>query len=426
MHSPAMAMPSPAAPAGLNTGQAAAAGMQVAGPRVSLASSGSRSMLLAGMDGDLVSWDDFDSPTGAAADTLLSGSAVWAMSPLSVAADSEGAAEGVTLQHLIQQASNAKRSQQIASAMACQPLPACPASGRVPWSNAGPATPNSMGCSLGSSIHSVPQPAVQLPQAACSIGGFSNSSLAPASAAAGSRAGYSIGRTSFAGEVLMLQDNRYGCPDSQVPMGSSLPSTGLSSSPLYMQTQQLHSSNSSLQWDDPFAGASPNTDPLALISAQLAAVRAGADAAARMVPAHAQHVPIPTAGVSVNMLGGSVDSASTGLLSGGMDGLGISLSLQQQMQLAHSTLGFTGYSTSANGTAQGPGVLMAPCSLGQPLPPAGVPVSAQGGVDGPAAMGADSNASAMTVAQLKLQQLLAVEQIQQQLQNEVMRLLPLI
>jgi hypothetical protein len=390
-------------------------------------------MLLGGMDGDSMSWDDFETPTGPAADTLLSGSSsVWAMSPLSAAADSEGTAQGVTLQQLIQQASNGKHSEQLASAMACQPLPACPA-GSAAWSVAGPtATPNSLGCSLSSSFHSVPLPTVQLPQAVCSIGGFSNSSLAPAGAAdAGSWSGQSRGRTSFAGEVMMMQDSRGACADSWVPMGSSLPSTGFSST-LYMQTQQLHSSNSSLlQWDDPAACGSLDTDALALMSAGLAAVSAGADAAARMVPAHAQHAPVGINSVSVNSLDDSVDSTTAGLLAqaGGMD-TSLNLQQQQQLQLANYTLGFTGYSISANGTAQGACALAAPCSLGQQLPPAGVPVSAQDGVDVPVAMQAVSvrcqRTSAMAVAQLKLQQLLAVEQIQLQLQDEVMRLLPLI
>jgi hypothetical protein len=194
-----------------------------------------------------------------------------------------------------------------------------------------------------------------------------------------------------------------------------------------MHTQQLHSSNSSLlQWEDRVAGGSADTDTIALINAQLAAVRAGTDAAASVAPAHTQHTPLGVNSVPVNMLGCSVDSTSAGLLAGGMDGLGTSLNLQQQLQLANDTLGYTRYSISTDSTAQGASALSAPCSLGQQLPPAGAPVSAQGGVHRSAALAADSNAAAMAVAQLKLQQLLAVEQIQQQLQNEVMRLLPLI
>lgn len=148
------------------------------------------------------------------------------------------------------------------------------------------------------------------------------------------------------------------------------------------------------------------------------------------------------------VLGSSLDNDSTGLLSGGLrcawGSSGLGPQQQQQLQLANnSALSFAGISTNSTSTV--PVHCSVPLSThahslqgASLLPSAAVQLSlgcGMGGVSGmpvtgggaAAATAADSNAMAAAfAAQLKLQQLLAVEQIQQQLQEEVLRLLPLI
>jgi hypothetical protein len=167
---------------------------------------------------------------------------------------------------------------------------------------------------------------------------------------------------------------------------------------------------------------------------------------------------LPACGLGTSLdsivLGSSLDSYSTGLLSGchghaAQSSSGL-LAPQQQLQLANnssSALSFSSIrhnnSTSSMHTAHMScsvplsthghslqGVPMLPSAAVQLGPGcqmggvAGMPLS--NGAAAAAAGAADSNAMAAAVAQLKLQQLLAVEQIQQQLQEEVLRLLPLI
>lgn len=116
-----------------------------------------------------------------------------------------------------------------------------------------------------------------------------------------------------------------------------------------------------------------------------------------------------------------------------------SMAVQQQLQLASNALGLgAGGGIGSYGAAHGSNTTPSvPISI-----PMAAPVDKQqqhalstgaasvpqhtGCVTGHAASMPNDNAMAVAVAQLKLQQLMAVEQIQQQLQDEVMRLLPLI
>lgn len=291
---------------------------------------------------------------------------------------------------------------------------------------------------------------------------------------------------SLFGAAIVPQDRQSSMcvADNLTLFGSSAPGSGfMKPMPPPCQDQQLlsgSSSNSSLPWlaEPSWSGGQPcspagaaaaaATDAtLAELLSRLAAATGHAgscvDAAVHVAAAApaAAHTHsgmsglLPSCGLGTSLdsvvLGSSLDSYSTGLLSGcheravqSSSGL---LASQQQLQLANnsSTLSFSDIrhtsSTSSMHTAH------MPCSVplsnhghslqGVPLLPSaavqlgpGCQISAVAGMplsNGPAvAAAADSNAMAAAVAQIKLQQLLAVEQIQQQLQEEVLRLLPLI
>lgn len=406
---------------------------------------------------DSVSWDDIDSPTNPAAGSMLScGSPAWAVSPLpATAGDSmRTQPQPVTLQQvLLQQQALSEHSRELACSLPGAPLVARTA-GSAGWGMPAQQVMNiSLGSTAAGSYHSLPLLSVQLPSHALQAAQGTSSNALQVPQPAGSIAGLScsslvggswdgqgpLSGASYCADDMTLQDSLCLGPDGQLQLGSSPPMSQFMGSPLLpVQAQVLQHSNSSLrQWADPSgacAAGSPGTDTLALISAQLAAVRAGAGAsagpAARVAhsaraPAHAQSA----FSAPVGMLGSSLDSSGSALLSNGCaEGLGGSMGLPQQLQLSNNALIFMGGNSVSVSTAPVATSLGAvSCSAQQAMLPGAHAASAHGGMGGVGAgAAADGNAMAVAVAQLKLQQLVAVEQIQQQLQEEVMRLLPLI
>lgn len=329
-----------------------------------------------------------------------------------------------------------------------------------------PAAQQRLGATLGSSssFYSLPlaaplqAPSSQAVQAVAAVNSLSAS--LPTGGVWGGCQEDSLAGPLF-GTATAPQDTTSMCADNLAVFGSSAARARFNPMPPPCQGQQLLSgSNSSLPWlPEPawsgraYSPATAADTTLALMS-QLAGAHGGGDAAMHVTaaPAARTHsglgsvLPSCALGASLDnvVLGSSLDSDSTGLLSGGLRCAWSSSGLapQQQLQLANSSaLSYAGISTNSTSAApvhcsvplsthrhslQGAALLpsaavqMSPgCQMGGV---AGMPLS--GGAD--AAAAADSNAMAVACAQLKLQQLLAVEQIQQQLQEEVLRLLPLI
>jgi hypothetical protein len=261
------------------------------------------------------------------------------------------------------------------------------------------------------------------------------------------------------------------CNSSNLLLSSSLPSSSYLSAPLPQVSSQLCNSSSNNVLFQPHgpemhpAGTSPVPDTLALLRQQLAAARVGANAGVGVsaAPPMAPRRQSSFGTVSASLLGTSMDDfAPAVMLSGGSSVLwGNNLTLQQHLQLPEATLGLSSAASGGNRTYERS--LSGPCGIpggleAPPVPSAlhvgsvpagsalhssshvpnmsagllGLPVQMlapnQHHNGGGAACGGDSGSGGnlMVVAQLKLQQLMAVEQMQQQLQDEVMRLLPLI
>lgn len=364
-----------------------------------------------------------------------------------------------------------RQGQQLPGALlAVGPQPAVDA---LPWP---PAATQRLGAALGScsSFHSLSlaaplqAPSSQAVQAVAAVNSLS-ASLPTGGIWGGCCQEGSLAGRLFGGTGTAPQDTTSMCADNLAVFGSSAPRAGFSPMPSPCQGQQQllrgSNSNSSLTWlpEPAWSGraCSPATAAdTTLALSQLAGVHGGGDAAVHVAaaPAARTHsgrgsmLPSCVLGASLDsvVLGSSLDSDSNGLLSGGLrcawssSGLG-----PQQLQLANSSaLSYAGISTNSPSAA--PAHCSVPLSahsrhslpMGAPLLPsaaaaavqmspgcqmgggAGMPLS--GAAAAAAVAAADSNAMAVACAQLKLQQLLAVEQIQQQLQEEVLRLLPLI
>lgn len=417
------------------------------------------------------SWDGEGVGSPAISDAGMSSSTLWLASPSAApqiisSSFRSHMQQGSMQQHLADRSRNSSNgtldpARQQALLRGAQAGPAAAAGGQVaagfsPWGvDTQQHGPESAHTSSSSSVYGDPlfttvsaapaqvaPAAAPMPVRALSVrGGRSSGSLA---AVGDSWPGHDILGLSPSAEAP-LQDSLasahhadshhvLGHSGAQVLMSSPLPTVLQSAqycSPLTQYQQQQHKGLShSLSGPLPSLDTSCPIDldsTLALISQQLAAAHAGSGTV-----------------LSGSLLGTSLDGLGPGVLSAYGEGPGLpaytegllstsELSLHQQMQLASKTLGFAGSagSGSASGPISIPSALHSGALLSAPATSTG---AAAGGAElyvgwVPASLGASlrrhSN-SAMVVAQLKLQQLMAVEQVQQQLQEEVLRLLPLI
>jgi len=407
------------------------------------------------------SWEDVATTPGAAADASLSANTLWPFSPDTQAAAADGLPELSTAFRssgaLTLDATNSsstmtppagrrplqlegdvgaatawqqqqqQQQQHIFSAAAVVDELGMHTSAAA----AGPWASQSLDLSLSSSFHSCPlltlmptPTATAAPTAGGSPTVHSGGSLVSA-AAGGSWMGPVVLGQPYDTEYLVLQDTLL--LSGSLEPGSFMGGTALSTAHLAQQQQQ-QASNGLLhqaEWDvllhnTPPGGGGPLS---AVLAAPTTTPAAAAAVAQRSAFAQAAVCRAPS------LLDGC--GSGLGVLPGYPDVLHSTTSLHQQLQLANSSLGFTtncpAPAAVAKSSASAP--ISIPAALGRTQGMQATAAAAvQQGPHTPSVLQPHSAGTthAVAVAQMKLQQLMAVERIQQQLQEEVMRLLPLI
>lgn len=407
-------------------------------------------------------WEDIATTPGAAADACLPANTLWAFSPgTQAAAAADGLFElptdlrsssaltldattnssssmtppagrrALQLEGSVDVATALQQQQHIFSAAAAVNEVSMHSSAAA----AGPWAAQSLDLSLSSSFHSCPLLTLMpTPTATAALPAGSSptvhSSGSLVSAAAGGSSWMGpvlLGQQPYDSEDLVLQDTLLlsGSLDPGGFMGGAALSTA------HLVQQQQHSNGllhqADMEWDvlphntPPGGGGGPLSAVLAAPAAPTATPAAAAAAAQRSAFAQAAVCRAPS------LLDGC--GSGLGLLPGYPDALHSTASLHQALQLANSSLGFT---TSCPAPAAAKSSVSAPISipaaLGRTQGMQATAAAVQQGAHTPSVLQPQSadTTHAVAVAQLKLQQLMAVECIQQQLQVEVIRLLPLI